>query len=118
MLIWGNKQYVVDKIISDNGFHIFTKELAELVRGNEWVDKRWDRFRKEIKGIGPASASEILCHTHPEECAIWNRRAYVGLRYLEVPDLPRHDYQLTGKVYLRIIDVMGSLMEELRRVSL
>ncbi len=118
MLIWGNKQYAVDKIITDNGLDNFRKHLADLVWGSDSLDKRWDRFRKEIKGTGPATASEILCHTHPKECAIWNRRVYVGLRHLEVPDLPRHDYQLTGKVYLRIIDVMGNLMEELRHAGL
>jgi hypothetical protein len=33
--------------------------------------------------------SEILCHVHPAACMLWNRRAYVGLNYLGVPDLPR-----------------------------
>src|SRR5690349_8154313 len=33
MLIWGNKRYVVDKLIQDNGFDYLKRELAELVWG-------------------------------------------------------------------------------------
>lgn len=33
MLIWGNKQYVVDKLIVDNGFENLKKQLAELLYG-------------------------------------------------------------------------------------
>ena len=31
MLIWGNKKYVVDKLIADNGFTALKKQLAESV---------------------------------------------------------------------------------------
>ncbi len=30
MLIWGNKKYVVDKLIEDNGFKTLKKELADF----------------------------------------------------------------------------------------
>ena len=99
MLIWGNKKYVVDKLITDNTFEKLKEELSYLVWGIEPIEKRWDRFRKDIKGIGPAMMSEILCHVHPDECVLWNRRAYVGFQYLNIPDLPKYDYQLTGKKY-------------------
>lgn len=99
MLIWGNKHYVVDKIIEDNGLDNFRARLAELVWGQDDISKRWDSFRGKIKGMGPAMISEILCKTHPDQYMLWNRRAYVGLNYLKVKKLPRYDYQLTGKVY-------------------
>ena len=31
MIIWGNKQYVVDKLIADNGFDNLKKQLVELL---------------------------------------------------------------------------------------
>ena len=31
MLIWGNKKYIVDKMIADNGFVTLKKQLAELL---------------------------------------------------------------------------------------
>ena len=43
MIIWGNKQYVVDKLIADNGFDNLKKQLVELLYGNAPVEKRWDR---------------------------------------------------------------------------
>ena len=99
MLIWGNKKYVVEKLISDNGFPTLQKELIRLLWDKEPIEKRWDRFRSKIKGMGPAMMSELLCHVHPNQCVLWNRRAYVGFNYLGVPDLPRYDYQLTGEKY-------------------
>jgi hypothetical protein len=117
MLIWGNKHYVVDKIIEENGLENFRKHLAELIWGSQNIIERWDSFRREIKGMGPAMISEILCKTHPDDYMLWNRRAYVGLNYLEVEKLPRYDYQLTGKLYKYLCDVSKEISEELRNVG-
>jgi len=113
MLIWGNKHYVVDKIIEVNGLQHFRKYLSELVWGNEDIIERWDNFRSHIKGMGPAMISEILCKTHPNEFMLWNRRAYVGLNHLQVRNLPRYDYQLTGKVYKYLCDTCKDISTEL-----
>lgn len=117
MLIWGNKHYVVDKIIEDNGLEKFRENLARLVWGEDDIAERWTNFRTEIKGMGPAMMSEILCKNHPEKYIIWNRRAYVGLDYLKVDDLPRYDYQLTGSKYKYLCDVCQEIAEELRRAG-
>jgi hypothetical protein len=114
MLIWGNKHYVVDKIIEDNGLERFRQSLATLLWGKVAIASRWDAFRSEVKGMGPAMISEILCKTHPNEFMLWNRRAYVGLNYLGVEGLPRHDYQLTGKVYKHLCDVCQEIAGALR----
>lgn len=113
MQIWGNKHYVVDKIINENGFDNFKKHLAELIRGEKDIAFRWDTFRKEIKGMGPAMISEVLCKTHPDDFMLWNRRAYVGLNYLGVEKLPRYDYQLTGKVYRYLCNISKEISTEL-----
>lgn len=118
MLIWGNKHYVVDKIIDDNGFENFKKELAEIVWGEKEISERWDIFRSKVKGLGPAMISEILCKTHPDKYAIWNRRAYVGLHYLQAERLPRYDYQVTGKVYKYLCDVTAQIAEELQKAGI
>lgn len=113
MLIWGNKHYIIDKIIEDNGLDNFKHHLADLVWGNEDIEKRWDTFRSDMKGLGPAMMSEILCKTHPDDYMIWNRRAYVGLNYLGVENLPRYDYQMTGKIYKHITNVCQTISHEL-----
>lgn len=115
MLIWGNKHYVVKKLIDDNGLETVQKELAEFVWGKESVDKRWDRFRENIKGMGPAMMSEILCHVYPEECMLWNRRAYVGLNYLSFKGLPRYNYQLTGRKYAELSESVKVIAKELKK---
>lgn len=113
MLIWGNKQYYVDKLIADNGFDALRKALADLVWGSDGVEKRWDRFRETVKGVGPAMMSEILCHVHSGECMLWNRRAFVGLQALGVPNLPMYNYQLTGKRYRELSDIAKAIAKEL-----
>ena len=39
MLIWGNKKYIVDKLIADNGFDALKKQLAELLYGTSPIEK-------------------------------------------------------------------------------
>ena len=114
MLLWGNKHYVIDKIIENNGLVNFKKNLNGLLWGKEDINQRWDSFRHQVKGMGPAMISEILCKTHPDEFMLWNRRAYVGLNYLEVKNLPRYDYQLTGKLYKYLCNVCKEISTELR----
>lgn len=117
MLIWGNKRYVVDKLIEDNGLETIKSELIELLWSDTPIETRWDRFRKRIKGMGPAMISELLCRTHPKEYMIWNRRAQVGLEYLEVEGLPRYDYQLDGKKYKELCNVTREIANELAKAG-
>ena len=113
MLIWGNKQYVVDKLIDDNGLEDLKKEMVHLLWSDEAIELRWDRFRKNVKGMGPAMISEILSKTHPDKYLIWNRRAKMALEYLGVDDLPRYDYQLDGKKYKELCDIGKEISKEL-----
>ena len=114
MLIWGNKKYVTDKIITGHGLGTIKKELSEFVWGDRPIEERWDQFRSNIKGMGPAMMSEILCHVHSDDCMLWNRRAYIGLDYLGVQKLPRYNYQLTGKRYLELSELTKTIVLHLR----
>ena len=118
MLIWGNKHYVVDKIIDENGIDNFRTRLADFVWSKKDITNRWNDFRKNIKGMGPAMMSEILCKTHPNDFIVWNRRAYVGLNYLGVNKLPRYDYQLTGKVYSYLCETCKKIANDIKESGL
>ena len=118
MLIWGNKHYVVDKLISENGLENFKDDLIKLVWSEKTIEERWNDFRKNIKGLGPAMTSEILCKIHPERYMLWNRRAYVGLKKLKIKDLPRYDYQLTGKRYSYLCDKIKEIALEFGKVGI
>lgn len=116
MLIWGNKQYVIDKLIVDNGLEPLKKQLVNLIWGTDKIETRWDEFRKKIKGVGPAMMSELLCKTHPNDYLLWNRRALMGFDYLGILNLPRYDYQLNGKRYAYLCEqgraIAQSMQEE------
>jgi hypothetical protein len=118
MLIWGNKQYVIDKLIQDHGLKTVCQELANLVWSQKPIEQRWDTFRKNIKGVGPAMMSEILCHVHPALWIIWNRRAFVGLNYLGFENLPRYNYQATGKKYAELSEAAKTIVLELKNAGI
>jgi hypothetical protein len=117
MRIWGNKQYVVDQVVRENGLPNLLQCLSDLVWSKQPLDERWDSFRRTVKGMGPAMMSEILCHAHPAVCMLWNRRAYVGLNYLGVADLPRQNYQLTGRKYQDLCKTAVEIASEMRKLG-
>lgn len=115
MQLWGNKRYVADKLIENNGLANVREGLADLIWGGAGIAQRWDAFRKKIKGVGPAMMSELLCYAHPTESMVWNRRAWVGFNYLGVNGLPRYDYQVTGSKYEQLTEagqIIGREMEK------
>lgn len=114
MLIWGNKRYVIDKLISDNTLPKLREQLANLLWGDDAIARRWDMFRKEIKGIGVAMMSELLAKTHPQDYLVWNRRTLVSFDYLGVDDLPRYDYKLTGRVYASLCEQGQTICRTMR----
>lgn len=89
MLIWGNKKYVVDKMIADNDFSMLKKQLAELLYSTNPIEKRWDVFLKSIKGMGPATISELLTYANPQEYVIFNKTTILCYGYLDIPDMPK-----------------------------
>lgn len=111
MSMWSNTKWGVDKSISDNGFDKLKKGIADLLYGGDNIEVRWDTFRKEIKGLGPATMSELLCYVRPHEYMLWNRVAMIAYQYLEVPDVPTHDYQLTGKKYVELTNIAKKIRE-------
>ena len=102
MLIWGNKKYVVDKLIGDNGFDHLKMQLAELLYGTSSIENRWDLFLKSIKGMGPATISELLTYINPQEYVIFNKTTILCYSFLEIPDMPKYNYQYTGKKYVEV----------------
>jgi len=113
--IWTNKEYLLQKIISDNGMEKIRKELFNLLYGEEQFEKRFDRFMKNIKGLGPASVTELLCLFNPKEYGIWNDKARKALKLLGFEDeLPLNKYQISGKEYQKFNAVAKDIAQELK----
>ena len=113
MLIWGNKKYVVDKLVADNGFDKIKKQLAELLFGEKPVEIRWESFLKEIKGLGPATISELLTYVNPNEYVIFNKTTILCFHYLEIPGMPKYNYQYTGKKYVEACRIAKEIAAQL-----
>ena len=117
MLIWGNKKYVVDKMIADNGFAALKKQLAELLFGTNPIEKRWDVFLKSVKGMGPATISELLTYVDPQEYVIFNKTTILCYGYLDIPDMPKYNYQYTGKKYVEVCAIAKKIAAELQKAG-
>ena len=111
MIIWGNKEYIINKYIEDNGFDNLKKSIAELLYGRDKIENRWDKFNKNIKGFGPAMMSELLCYIYPFDCMIWNNTSLLAYQYLEIKDLPRYNYQETGKKYIELCSYCKEMLK-------
>lgn len=114
MLIWGNKKYVVDKLIADNGFTALKAQLAELLYGTNPVETRWNAFLKSVKGMGPATISELLTYSNPNEYVIFNRTTILCFTYLDIPGMPKYNYQCTGKKYTEVCAVAQEIAAALQ----
>ena len=117
MLIWGNKKYVVDKLIGDNGFDHLKMQLAELLYGTSSIENRWDLFLKSIKGMGPATISELLTYINPQEYVIFNKTTILCYSFLEIPDMPKYNYQYTGKKYVEVCKTAKEIASELKKAG-
>lgn len=113
MLIWGNKHYVIEKVISDNGFGNVKKQLAELLYGAAPIEKRWDSFTKNVKGLGPATMSELLTYVNPQEYVIFNKTTILCYAYLDIPGMPKYNYQFTGKKYVEVCKIAKEISKAL-----
>lgn len=113
MLIWGNKKYVVDKLITDNGFENVKKQLADLLYSDTALEKRWDAFLKNVKGLGPATISELLAYVNPQEYVIFNKTTIQCFTYLGIPNMPKYNYQYTGKKYVEVCGIAKQIAKEL-----
>src|SRR5258708_2556019 len=109
--IWGDKGYLVDKLIYDNGLPTLVIQLRRLLWGKGTVAVRYDTFRKTMKGLGTASITEIMAFVHPDQCSLWNdiTRQALGLLGFAVA----RKAQITGHEYETLNELIASIRVEL-----
>lgn len=112
--MWGNKQYLVQKIISDNGIEKLRHELKLLLDTSSSVTTRYERFLKEVKRLGPASLTEMLCYIQPQICGIWNQKARHALKILGLDSyVDPNKYRLSADEYETFNQVLRAIAQEL-----
>jgi len=116
--VWGNKDWYVDnKLLGPNGFEVIKRELKKLLYGPGDIDAKYDEFRKNVKGFGPSSISEILHFVFPEKYCLWNEKPKSVLPFLGLTLLPDRffKYQITsGSEYLQCINVLKVIKNTLK----
>lgn len=71
-------------------------------------------FLKTDNGIGPATISELLTYANPNEYVIFNKTTILCYGYLGIPDMPKHNYQYTGKKYTEVCTIAKAIVAELK----
>ena len=118
-LTFGNKKYLVDRIKDSNGGLVeIEKKLADFIFGKESIETRWDKFMKNAMQFGPSYMSELLSYYYPDECAIANAQVVKALDALEVDNVPHHNYQWSGKNYLRICSIVKEVGDDMKKHGL
>jgi len=116
--MWANKEYLVRRIVEDNGLDKIKNNLRYLLYGQDPFEIRYDQFVGNVKGLGPASITEILCFFNPEKYGIWNDKARKALKKLGFEDiLPLNKYRISGKEYMKFNKVARGIVEELKRAG-
>lgn len=114
---WRNKAYKVNKLIKDNGLDKLKTAFISLLYSEQPIAKKWDDFRKSIKGLGPSSLSEILTLVFPEQYGIMNMKPLTVLPYLGFlteKETKNISYGYTsGQDYERFMEALQKVREEL-----
>ncbi len=118
--MWGNKGYLVDKLIQENGLPNLQAQLDALLWGRGELAARYDAFRKNVRGFGTAMLAEILAFVHPQQCGVWNDKARSALKALGfAPSIPfLHKSQLSGTEYQTFNEWVAAIAAELRQQGL
>lgn len=114
--LWKNKRYLVGKILRENGLPKLEDELKELLYGDDPIDRRFDRFIRNIKGLGPSSVTEILVFVFPDKYCLWNDKPKNVLPLLGMKDLLPdrvYKYAINGKDYVKCTQALTLVKQEL-----
>jgi hypothetical protein len=116
--MWGNKDYLAQKIIDDNGIDELQAQFKRLVKASD-AEKAYNDFLWAIKGLGPASTTEMLTYLHPETCGIWNRQAREALQAMDITNLvPPDKYRLTTAEYRTFNRLLKAIGQELEQAKI
>ena len=113
---WGNKDYLVTRLLKAVDLNKFKELLMELLWGSNLLRERYDNFNENVKYLGSAAITEILAFVHPNDCAIWNERARTGLKRVGLLEDLVDEYWIGGRDYEKICSeykrILAALSDE------
>ena len=99
---WGNKDYLVTRLLKAVDLNKFKQLLTELLWGSNPLRQRYDNFNENVKYLGSAAITEILAFVHPNDCAIWSERIRTGLKRIGLLKDWVDEYWIDGRDYEKI----------------
>jgi len=111
--IWANKDYLVRKILQENGIDTLSEAFSRLAKHQGTVGERYDWLLEHIKGMGPSMITELLSYADPLHTGIWNDKTRKALAWLEVKNIA-YDYKISGQEYEQINSTLQSIADRLR----
>jgi len=116
--IWFNKEYLIQRILKDNGIEKIKGALTKLFFGPGDMAIKYDEFMKSVKGLGPASITEMLCYFDPKEYGVWNNMARKALKLLKIEDIvPTKKGHISGLEYKRFNELCKLIAGKLAEVG-
>jgi hypothetical protein len=114
-LMWGNKGFLVERLLNDNGVSPLSSSLYDLLWGERSIANRYDDFRRTIKGFGSGMITEILAFVHPDKCGLWNNKARQALILLGLEEtFPTvRKSQISGREYEQFISLLKIIQAEI-----
>ena len=117
--MWGNKQYLAQELINSNSLEGIASGLQILLDKSRSPTQRYEEGLGKVRGLGPASITEILCYADPNKFAIWNRRAREALTLLKFTRfVSPKKYKLTTHEYERFNDLSKAIAAELQNADI
>lgn len=117
--MWADKSQPLKRILKNRNLQQFKQDLKGLLWGNADLAQRYDNFRNNVKGMGSAMITEVLCLMDPEKYGIWNRRARTALDVLKLNDLIVTDeYGFTGERYQKLVAMLQEVGGVLKSANL
>jgi hypothetical protein len=117
--MWGNKQYLIQKIVSANGLDKLSRELSRLWDTDISVADRYEHFLDTISYLGPAAVTEMMCYLEPHRCGIWNQKARGALKVLDFGGFVSPDkYRITGGEYETFNRLLAAIATEIQKSGL
>ncbi|MEW5870805.1 MAG: hypothetical protein AB1894_16140 [Chloroflexota bacterium] len=114
--MWGNKSYLVDKLLRDNDLSTLRIEFQNLLWGSGAIASRYNKFRKVTNGFGTATISELLAFCNPDEYGVWTDRVRKGLNILGLGEIIPFvkKPQLSGLEYEKFNQVLAVACKEIQ----
>lgn len=61
--------------------------------------------------------SELLTYANPQEYVIFNKTTILCYSYLDIPGMPKYDYQYTGKKYTEVCTIAKEIAAALKKAG-